>query len=284
MYAVTGATGHLGRLAIAALLPSTAPVEVVALARDPAKAADLAAKGVHVRQADYTRPDTLRSALEGVDKLLFISSSEHVGRVAQHRAVVEAAVAARVGLVAYTSILHADRSPLRLAEDHRDTEALLAASGLPTVLLRNGWYTENYLAALHPILQHGAMIGAAGEGRISLASRADYAAAAAAVLTTDGQAGRTYELAGDEGWTLADLASTIARRSCRPVAYRDLPQADYAGALAGLGLPATLAALIADADAQAAVGALFDDGRALSRLIGRPTTPVPDTVAAALAA
>lgn len=283
MIAITGATGQLGRLVLKGLLERVRPDQIVAAVRTPAKAADLTALGIEVREADYNRPETLRSALAGVDTLLLISSTELGGsRVAQHRAVIDAAKAAGVGLLAYTSILRADSSRVKLAVDHRGTEAALAEAGLPTVLLRNGWYTENYLAALAPVLAHGAIMGSAREGRVSLAARADYAAAAVAVLTTEGHAGRTYELAGDTGWTLAGLAAEIARQSGRPVAYRDLPQAEYEALLVQLGLPAVLAGLLADADAQAAEDALLDDGHALSRLIERPTTPVAETVAAAL--
>ena len=282
MYAVTGATGQLGRLVIQDLLLSVPPGEIVAAVRDPGKAADLASQGVQVRVADYNRPDTLTAAFAGVDRLLLISSNEVGGRVPQHRAVIDAASQAGVTLLAYTSILHADRSPLKLAEEHRETEAILAASGLPAVLLRNGWYTENYLLALQPALAHGAMLGSARDGRVSLAARADYAAAAARALTAPDDAGHVYELAGDDGWTLSSLAAEIARQAGKPVAYRDLPEAEFAGVLAGAGLPPALAGLLADADARAAEGALLDDGRALSALIGRPTTPVSDTVAAAL--
>ena len=282
MIAVTGASGQLGRLVIQNLLETVEPAAIVAAVRSPEKAADLAAKGIQVRRADYDRPDTLSAAFAGVERVLLISSSETGGRLPQHRAVIEAARAAGVALVAYTSMLRADRSPARLAEEHRATEALLAASGLATIVLRNGWYTENYLLALQPALQRGAMLGAARDGRISLAARADYAAAAARALTSDAQSG-TYELAGDTAWTLADFAAEISRQSGRTVAYRDMPQADFGAALLGAGVPPDMAGLVADADARAADGALYDDGHALSRLIGRPTTPVPETIAAALA-
>ena len=205
--------------------------------------------------------------------------------MAQHRNVVDAAREAGVSLTAYTSVLHADRSPLGLAEDHRQTEALLAGSGVPYVLLCNGWYTENYMASLPAALAHGALIGAAGEGRIASAARADYAAAAAAVLlSAEDQVGRTYELAGDEAYTLAALAAEVSRQTGREIAYHDLPQADYQAALLGAGLPAGLAALLADSDAAAAKGALFDDGGDLRRLLGRPTTPWTESVRQALQA
>ncbi|MEQ1685619.1 MAG: NAD(P)H-binding protein [Burkholderiaceae bacterium] len=282
MIVVTGATGQLGRLVIQNLLRTVPAGNIVALARDPAKAADLAALGVRVRQADYTRPDTLAAALAGATKLLLISSSEVGQRVAQHRAVIDAAVRAGVALVAYTSLLHADTSPLGLALEHKETEAMLKASGLPFVLLRNGWYTENYAASVPAALAHGAVIGSAGEGRIASAARADYAAAAAAVLTGADQAGRVYELAGDTAYTLAEFAAEIARQSGQAVVYKNLPEADYAAALLGFGLPQPLAAMLADSDTGASAGGLFDAGRQLSALIGHGTTPLRDTVAAAL--
>ncbi len=278
--AVTGATGQLGRLVLQALQRRGATA-VIALARDPAKATDL---GVPVREADYSRPETLGPALEGVDRLLLISSNEIGQRTPQHLAVIQAAKAAGVGLVAYTSLLHADRSPLSLAGEHRETEAALAASGLPAVVLRNGWYTENHTAGLAGALAAGTVIGSAGEGRIAAATRADYAEAAAVVLTTDGHAGKTYELAGDTAYTLADLAAEVSRRSGRTIPYTNLPEADYAAALAGLGLPDVFAKGIASWDVDAAQGALFDDGRQLSALIGRPTTPLSEAVAAVVPA
>jgi NAD(P)H dehydrogenase (quinone) len=283
--AITGATGQLGRLVIQSLLRRGVPAaDLIAAVRTPAKAADLAALGVQVRQADYTRPDTLAAALQGVDRLLLISSSEVGQRTAQHRAAIDAAQAAGVKLVAYTSLLRADTSPLGLAAEHVATEALLRESGLPTVLLRNGWYTENYLASAPVALQHGAVLGSAKDGRIAAATRADYAEAAAVAISGEGQAGRTYELAGDAAWTLADFAAELARQSGKPVVYKDLPEADYAAVLVQAGLPQGFADLLADSDAGASRGGLFDDSRTLSRLIGRPTTPLADAVKAALAA
>lgn len=282
MIAVTGASGQLGRLVVEGLLASQPASSIVALVRDPSKAAAWAARGVQVRQADYTQPAALTQALKGVDKLLLISSSEVGQRTAQHRNVIDAARQAGVKLVAYTSILRADSSPLGLAREHRETEALLRASGLPHVLLRNGWYTENYTASVPAAVQHGAVLGSAGTGRYSFAARADYAAAAVAVLTQEGQAGRVYELAGDTAYTLADYAAEIARLSGKPVVYQDLPEAEYAKALVQIGLPDFVAAMLAESDVGASKGALFDEGRALSRLIGRPTTPLADSLKAAL--
>ena len=285
---VTGATGQLGGLVIDALHKTRPAGEIAGLVREggaSSKSGELAARGVETRRGDYEDPASLRSAFTGIERLLFISSSAMEGRVAQHRNVVDAAREAAVSLIAYTSVLHADRSPLGLAEDHRQTEALLAASGVPYVLLRNGWYTENYMASLPAALEHGALIGAAGEGRIASAARADYAAAAAAVLlSAEDQVGRTYELAGDEAYTLAALAAEVSRQTGREIAYHDLPQADYQAALLGAGLPAGLAALLADSDAAAAKGALFDDGGDLRRLLRRPTTPWTESVRQALQA
>jgi NAD(P)H dehydrogenase (quinone) len=289
MIVITGANGQLGRLVIQALLQrGVAPGQIVAAVRSPAKAADLAAQGLQVREADYNRPETLDGALAGATQLLLISSSEVGQRLPQHRAVVEAARRAGVAHLAYTSLLHADRSPLGLAAEHVATEALIAASGLPHTLLRNGWYTENYLASVPAALQHGAFIGSAGEGRIASAARADYAAAAAAVLTrpapSSAAASTVLELAGDGSYTLAELAAELSRRSGRSIPYVNLPQADFAAALKGAGLPGPLAELLADSDAGAAQGGLLDDGRQLSALIGRPTEPLAEGLARVLAA
>lgn len=278
--AVTGATGQLGRLVVDRLKREVAPEDILALARDPAKAADL---GVAVRAADYARPETLDAALAGVETLLLISSSEVGRRLPQHLNVIEAAKRAGVGRIAYTSLLRADTSPLALGEEHRGTEAALRASGIPHTLLRNGWYTENYTAAIPAALAAGAFVGSAGEGRIAGAAREDYAEAAVAVLTGEGHAGRVYELAGDEAWTLADLAAEVSRQTGRDLPYRDLPEAEYAAALESAGLPAVFAKLLANSDVGASQGGLFDDGRQLSALIGRPTTPLRDSVRAALA-
>lgn len=283
MIAITGATGQLGRLVIQNLLKTVPASQLVAAVRSPDKAADLAALGVQVRQADYTRPATLEAAFQGVSKLLLISSSEVGHRAPQHAAVIAAAQQAGVQLLAYTSLLRADTSPLGLAAEHQETEAMLRASGLPHVLLRNGWYTENHAASVPAALQYGAVMGSAKDGRIASAARADYAAAAAAVLTLEGQAGQVYELAGDSAYTLAELAAEIAKQSGKAVVYNDLPEAAYAAALVQVGLPEGFAALLADSDVGASKGGLFDDGRQLSQLIGRPTTPMAEVVKAALA-
>ncbi len=282
MITITGASGQLGRLVIDALLKTVEPARIVAAVRTPEKVQDLAARGVVVRRADYDAPDTLAAALAGTERLLLISSSEVGQRARQHKAVIDAAVKAGVGFVAYTSILHADTSPLGLAEEHRQTEAMLKASGLPFALLRNGWYTENFALRIPAALEYGVLAGAAGDGRIASAARADYAAAAAAVLTREGQAGLVYELAGDSAFTLTDLAAVIARQSGKSVAYSNMPEVEYRGLLEGAGLPGWLAAMLADSDAGMARGGLFDEGGQLGALIGRPSTPMAETVRAAL--
>ncbi|MDR9385697.1 SDR family oxidoreductase [Ralstonia sp. 11b] len=282
MYAITGATGQLGRLVIDALLETVPADQIVAAVRNPGKAQDLAKRGVKVREADYTRPETLTTAFADVNKVLLISSTEVEGRLPLHRAAVEAAQRVGVSLLAYTSMLHADTSSARLAIEHRQTEEVIRASGVPAVILRNGWYAENHLMALPAALEHGAFIGAAKDGRFSSAARRDYAAAAAVVLANDGHAGKTYELAADRAFTLTELAAEVSRQSGKTIVYKDLAQDAYAAALTGIGLPADLAALLADADAAASRGALFDDGGALARLIGRPTVALDSLVATAL--
>ncbi len=282
MIVITGASGQLGRLVIGQLLKSVPADQLVAAVRNPESVSDLAAKGVVVRKADYTQPDTLESAFSGADKLLLISSSEVGQRAPQHANVIAAAVKADVGLLAYTSILHADSSPLPLALEHKQTEAMLAESGLPYVLLRNGWYSENYTAAIPVALQHGVVLGSAGDGRIASAARADYAAAAAAVLLAEGQAGKVYELAGDEAYTLAELAAEIEAQSGKEVHYQDLPEADYAKALLDAGLPEPIAVMLAESDTGAAKGGLFDDSKTLSRLVGKASTPISESVRQAL--
>ena len=282
MMIVTGATGQLGRLVIASLLKTTPAGQIVAAVRDPAKAADLAALGVQVRRADYTDPASLDAAFHGASKVLLISSNDLGQRVAQHRNVIDAAARARVGLLAYTSVLHADRSALGLAAEHRATEELVRAAGVPYTLLRNGWYVENYTGTLGGAVAHGALAGGAGEGRIAAAARADYADAAAAVLASTKPVEQVYELAGDTAFTLAELAAEVSRQSGKNIPFHNLAQAEYVDMLLGLGLPAPLAELIADSDACAARGALDDSSGTLGRLIGRPTISLAAAVKAAL--
>jgi len=280
MIAITGATGHLGQLTLTELLKTVPASQLVAIVRNPAKAETLSQQGVIVRQAEYGDQAALTVALEGVDKLLLISSSEVGQRAVQHRNVIDAAKAAGVKFIAYTSLLHADRSPLGLHVEHVDTEQYLAASGIPYALLRNGWYSENYLASAPAALAHGVFIGSAGEGKIASATRGDYAAAAAKVISSEGHAGKVYELAGDESWTLSELAAELSKQSGKPVVYQNLSEADFAAALKGAGLPEAFANLLADSDAGAAKGGLFDSSRTLSTLIGRPTTSIRDSIRA----
>ncbi|MRW88466.1 NAD(P)H-binding protein [Duganella sp. FT80W] len=282
MIVVTAAGGQLGRLVIASLLKTTPAANIVAAVRDPSKVADLAALGVQVRRADYADPASLDSALQGASKVLLISSNELGQRVQQHRNVIDAAVRAGASLLAYTSLLHADTSTLALGAEHRATEEALRASGLNYALLRNGWYVENYTVSLGGAVAHGALAGGAGEGRISAASRADYADAAAAVLTASGSLQQVYELAGDSAFTLAELAAEVSRQTGKDIPFHNLPQAEYEAMLVSVGLPAGLAAIIADSDAQAAHGALFDNSGTLSKLIGHPTVSLAAAVKAAL--
>lgn len=272
MIAVTGATGQLGQLVIKHLLNKVEPQQIVALVRNIEKAASLTSLGVQVRQADYSKPETLESALDGVAKLLLISSSEVGQRASQHKNVIDAAKKSGVELLAYTSLLHADTSPLALAEEHVVTEAYLKQAEVPHVLLRNGWYTENYLASVAPALANGGFIGCAKDGKISSAAREDYAEAAAAVLTSEAeQNGKVYELSGDEAYTLSELSALISKKSGKAIPYINMEEADFAKALEGAGLPAPFAAVLANSDTGASQGALYDDSKTLSALIGHPT-------------
>jgi NAD(P)H dehydrogenase (quinone) len=281
MIVITGANGQLGQLVISELLKTVPAAGIVAAVRDPAKAASIAALGVQVRKADYNDTLSLDNAFKGAQKVLLISSSEIGQRVQQHKNVIDAARRAGVGLLAYTSLLHADSSPLALAAEHRATEEAVRASGLSYTLLRNGWYFENYTASLGAAVAHGAVLGSAGQGRISGAARADYAAAAAAVLT-GAAPDAVYELAGDHGFTLTELAEEVSRASGKAVVYQDMPEQDYKAALLEAGLPDWLADLLSDADAAASKGALEDNSHTLSRMIGRPTTSLATAVSAAL--
>ncbi|EPK3897753.1 MULTISPECIES: SDR family oxidoreductase [Enterobacter] len=282
MIAITGATGQLGQLVIEQLLNTVPANQIVAIVRNPAKAEALSQQGITVRQGDYADESTMTSALNGVEKLLLISSSEVGQRATQHQNVINAAKAAGVKFIAYTSLLHADKSPLGLHVEHVATEKALAESGIPYALLRNGWYTENYLASAPPALEHGVFIGAAGEGKIASATRADYAAAAAKVISGDGHAGNVYELAGDHAWTLSELAAELSKQSGKNVTYQNMSEADFTAALKGVGLPAGLADMLADSDVGASKGGLFDDSHTLSKLIGRPTTLLSESIKAIL--
>jgi NAD(P)H dehydrogenase (quinone) len=269
--AITGATGQLGRLVVNKLKQKVSADSIVALVRSVEKARDL---GVEVREADYEKPQTLTLALQGVDTLLLISSSEIGKRATQHKNVIDAAKQAGVKYIVYTSLLHADTTSISIAEEHIITEANLKASGIPYTVLRNGWYTENYAGTIPGAIAGGAYIGSAGEGKISAATRADYAEAAVSVLTSGGHEGKIYELGGDEPFTLSELASEISRQTEKNIPYKNLPEADYATTLKGFGLPEGMAQAIAGWDVAISNGDLFEDSRQLSKLIGRPTTPL----------
>ena len=279
---VTGATGHLGRLTVEALLARGVPADrIVATGRRVEALDDLAARGVAVRHADYTELASLRAAFAGAEKLLLVSSSEVGQRLSQHSNVIQAAKDAGVSLIAYTSIPKADSSSLLLAQEHKATEELLADSGVPHVLLRNSWYIENYLGQLPIYLQHG-IAGAAGDGRVSAATRADFAGAAASVLVEDGHAGRVYELGG-QPFTMTELAQVVSEAAGKPVVYTDMPVEQYTQVLVGAGLLEPVAAVFADGDRGIADGQLLVDTADLEKLLGRPATPLADAVKAAVA-
>ncbi|WP_262706161.1 MULTISPECIES: SDR family oxidoreductase [Streptomyces] len=279
---VTGATGHLGRLVVEGLLEKVPADQITAVVRDTAKATDLADRGVRLHVADYSRPETLPGAFAAGDKVLLISGSEVGQRVPQHQAVLDAAKEAGVALLAYTSVLGGPAADFSLADEHKVTEQAIADSGLPYVLLRNGWYNENYTENLATVLEHGAVVGAAGEGRVASAARADYAAAAVAVLTGEGHEGKAYELSGDTAWGFAEYAEVVARQSGKEIVYGAVSPAEYQSILTGAGVPEPLAVILSDVEAAIERGRLDATPGELSRLIGRPTTPIADSVAAAL--
>ncbi len=282
MYVVTGATGQLGRLVVEGLLAKVPASEVAVAVRSAEKAADLAARGVAVRVVDYDEPETLAGAFAAGDRVLLISGSEVGRRIPQHRAVVDAAKAAGVALLAYTSAPGA--ATFRLADEHKATEELILASGLPYAFLRNGWYTENYLGDAAGTVARGVVLGSAGDGRIATAPRGDYADAAVAVLTGEGAGheNAVYELSGDAAWSLSELAAELAQASGKPVAHRDVAPAEHLAALVGAGLPEGFAEVLVDVDAGIARGELAGTPGDLARLIGRPTVPLAESVRTAL--
>ncbi|OON78431.1 SDR family oxidoreductase [Streptomyces tsukubensis] len=280
---VTGATGHLGRSVIEGLLERVPADRIAAVVRDQGKAADLSGRGVEIRVADYNSPETLKRAFAAGDKVLLISGSEVGQRGPQHRAVIDAAKEAGVALLAYTGVLGGPDADFELAAEHKVTEQAVLDSGLPYVFLRNGWYHENYTRNLAPVLAQGVVVAAAGDGRIASASRADYAAAAVAVLTTEGHEGRAYELSGDVAWNLTEYAAEVSRQSGEAITYSTVPAEQMASILTGAGVPAPMAAILADVDGAIARGLLARTDGDLSRLIGRPTTPIADAIAEGLA-
>ncbi len=277
--AITGASGQLGRLAIENLKTRVDAGDIVALVRDPSKVADL---GIEAREADYHKPETLTAALQGIDRLVLISSSDFDDRAGQHRNVINAAKETGVRHLIYTSILKADASPMIIAQDHKVTEAAIKASGIPYTFLRNGWYTENWTGSLPAAVEAGALIGSAGDAKVTPATRQDYAEALAAVAAGEGHEGQVYELGGT-AFTLSDLAAELSKQTGKDIPYNDLPEAAYKDILISFQLPEALATVIADADAQAQNGWLTDESGTLERLIGRPATPLSSAVAAALA-
>ncbi|RQH06454.1 SDR family oxidoreductase [Paraburkholderia dinghuensis] len=282
MIAITGANGNLGRLVVKGLLQSVPAGQIVAAVRSPEKADDLRALGVQIREADYDRPETLVEAFKGVEKLLLISAVQPGERFRQHRAVIDAARQTGVKLIAYTSLLRADTSNLILADEHNRTEAYLKTTGVNFVVLRNGWYLENHTSGLAAALANSAITGSAGQGRFASASRADYADAAVTVLTQPGHANQTYELAGDEAYSLAELAEEVSKQAGRTIVYNHLSAADYEAALLGFGLPKMIADVVVDADLKASAGELDSASRDLSRLLGRRTTTLAQAVKVAL--
>jgi len=275
----------LGRHVLEALLErGVAAGNIVAAGRSVEKLADFVERGVRVQPMDYADAGSVAAALKGATRVLLISGSEVGQRVDQHRTVIEAAKAEGVELLAYTSIANADTTSMLLADEHKATEALLRESGVPFVLLRNGWYLENYTEQLPGTLAQGAVAGSAGDGKVSAAARADYAHAAAAVLVADGQAGKVYELGGDEAFSMADLAEEISAATGKAVSYNDLPAGDYAELLASVGVPEAFAEILADSDLGIARGDLLVSTGDLRRLIGRPTTSLGQAVRAAAAA
>lgn len=277
--AVTGATGNLGRLVVEALIERGTPAPgIVAVVRNPEKAADFAARGVVVRQADYNDVAALQSAFEGVDKVVLISGSEMGSRLTQHTNIIEAAKAAGVEFIAYTSVLDAQDTPMKLAAEHKATENVLTSSGVPFALLRNGWYWENFTNDLAGIIERGAVVGAGADGKVAGAARADFAEAAAVVVTTDGHEGAIYELGGDERLTYTDFASKVSDFAGKPVVYQFVPEGAYKGILESVGLPAPVAEILADSDGAIAKGALDTESGDLQKLIGRSSTPVAEVL------
>ena len=279
MIVVTGASGHLGRLVVQGLLEKVPAGQIVAAVRSPEKAADLAERGVTVREADYNEPETLTSALDGADKVLLVSGTEFGKRVRQHQAVVEAAQKAGVGHLVYTSAPKADTSKLILAPEHKATEEIIRFSGLTYTLLRNGWYNENYQPTIEQAVRMGGFIGSAGDGRVSSAARADYAAAAVAVLTGEGHENKIYELSGDVAWTYADFAAEIGKVAGKEIAYTDLSPEQHKATLTEAGLPEETVNFVVALDANIKEGELAGTSDELHALIGRATTPIATTIA-----
>jgi NAD(P)H dehydrogenase (quinone) len=277
--AVTGATGQLGQLVVEQLKKRIANEEIVALARKLEKASGL---GVEVREFDYTKPEIMEASLKGIDYLLLISGSEFGQRAAQHTNVINAAKKAGVKWIVYTSLLRADTTGINIAGEHLASEKALKESGITYTILRNGWYSGNYTMSIPGALKGGAFLGSAKDGKISSAPRADYAEAAAIVLTDESYKGKTFELAGDSSYTLSDLAAEVSKQSGESIPYKDIPEQEYANILKNIGLPEGMANAFASWDVNASKGDLFDDSKTLSKILGRPTTPISESIKAAL--
>ena len=277
---ITGATGQLGRLVVEKLKGKVSAQSITALVRNPEKAADL---GIEAREFDYNNPENLAAALAGIDTLLLISGNEIGQRARQHANVIDAAKKAGIKWFVYTSLLHADTSSLSLAGEHFATENALKESRIPYTIMRNGWYTENYTSSIPAALANGEFLGSSGNGKISSAPRVDYAEAAAIVLSTEGHQDKTYELGGDENYTLTDLTALISRETGKNIQYKNLSEADYADVLKNIGLPEGVAKAVSSWGIGTSKGDLFDDSHQLSKLIGRPTTSLSQAVKDALA-
>lgn len=272
---ITGATGQLGQLVVQKLKDKNPDAKLVALVRNPDKAKPL---GIEAKAFDYEQPEALPKALEDIDRLVFISGSEIGKRETQHKNVINAAKQAQVKQIAYTSLLHADTSSMILAPEHLATEKMLQDSGIPHTILRNGWYTENYTAGLKQAVEQGAIIGSAGDGKISSATREDYAEAIAETIINDDHTGKTYELAGDQTFTMQDLAAEVSKQTGKNIEFVNLPEAEYAQKLQEIGLPEGMAKAFGSLDYSASKNDLHDESGELARLINRPTTSLSQAV------
>ena len=279
-FGITGATGQLGRIVLEKLKEKTSSDNIAALVRSPEKAAEL---HVEAREFDYNKPENLVAALKGIETLLIISGNEIGKRATQHNNIIEAAQKTGVKHIVYTSLLRADSSTLILAGEHLATENAIKNSGIPYTILRNGWYTENYTSSLKGVLAGGILPGSCGDGKISSASRADFAEAAVVVLTTDGHENKTYELAGDEAYTMSDFAAELSRNAGKNIPYKNLPVGEYIDILVKSGMPEGYAQFISGTHVSTEKGDLFDDTHQLSKLIGHPTTSLSKSIADALA-
>ena len=274
---VTAASGQLGRLVVDALLArGAAPADVVATARDTSKLEEFAARGIRTAELDYARPETIAAALEGVDTVLLVSGSEPGNRAALHQNVIDAAKAAGVAKIVYTSAPRATTSSLVLAPDHKATEEAIAASGVPAVIVRNNWYTENYAADVARAASTGVIAASTADGRVASATRADLAEGAAVVLLEDGHLGEVYEFGGDVAWNYDELAAAASDVVGRDVTYTPLTTDEHVAALQAAGLDAGTAGFVAAIDAGIAEGVLSQTDGTLSRLLGRPTTSLVD--------